>query len=792
MTGQQGEPVERDLNEVAYQLLWPRPSRDDLMYVAQTLSGGDYQSTGLFQRNSIGPRGAGRTVEACVRVTSLMWDADLVTLYEALLVSRRRPVPGKRAALKAQMYRLPIDHLTVLRNILVEQLVPLWSDVMGMQPTVVLDSGWGVHLHLAVEHEVGERVADLQVLYADLTRRINERVATRARELRPSLTVPCLFDRLTVGAQLARLPGTTNVKCEWTPRQVEVLELHPESALSGDELVRLEQGFGASVSLFEGMATSGPPRVAPSGVPPTSGAARATSPVGGEGGRRLHIPVPAREGRPVEVDFSEKWADGRTWADIAYALAPGERVKVKCPFGGNSIGSGFFARETDGRTRYYSHVLQQTFWDTVLRHQPAGSRVVRLVMKPVRRRGDMPKPVNSLQNLQLMMANDPDVNLWWDEFVGTAMDGDAELDEQWWLRVRLMMESKYNWLWSVPREVMMSTAIGIAKMQPEHRPRRWLERLASQWDGKKRLPVWMHKTFGVNKTDKLMTEYSLRWPIALVARMLEPGCKQDGMLILQGAQGLGKSTALEVWATQDDVQEGMFVDTRIRLDDKDALLTLANAWILEDAELLAHQGAGAEARKSFLSSRVDTYRRPYARRVTASKRHCVVTGSTNSTAFLSDVTGSRRYWVVRCKKVDLNWLRTYRDQLLGEAVNRYRDGEQWWLTKAASQLQAETNRMYLYATSYTAAAEALADIVKPHAVFTTEMFARVVGAQIRDHRQIRRGLEAAGWKPVRTSKYRGWGRVESTEESWDERRIVGRLAMRSLAKVWQEMFSVDT
>ncbi len=760
-----------DLNRVAHDLLWPRPSRDDLMYVSQALSGGDYLSTGLFLRGSIGPHGRGRTMEHCQRVTSLLWDADLVTLYEALLVSRRRPVPNKRAGLKAQLYRLPTDHLTILRNILIEQLVPVWSDVMGMQPTVVLDSGWGVHIHLAVEHEVAENIGDISTLYADLTRRINERVSTVARQLRPSLRVPALFDRLSVGAQLARPPGTINRKCEWEPRTVEVLELNPEVALCGSEWARLQVGLGTSSTMFDGI---GEEVRDPTDAP-------------------VSVPVPARGGGNVEVDFSEQHIGGRTWADVAYALAPGERVKVKCPFGGNTMGSGFFARETDGRTRYYSAILQQTFWDTVVRRAPTGQRVVRLVMKPSKRNGEVARPVNSLQNLQLMMSNDPEIDLWWDEFTELPMDGENELDEDWWLRTRLMMEAKYGWPWAAPSQLLMSTASSVAKLTPKHRPRRWLEQLAVKWDRTPRLKMWMHKVLGTLKADTLINEYSLRWPIALVARMLEPGCKQDAMLVLQGDQGIGKSTVFEIWGSQEDVQPGMFVDTRIRLDDKDALLTLSKAWILEDAELLAHQGAGAESRKSFLSSRVDTYRRPYARRVTQSKRHCVVVGSTNSGVFLKDSTGSRRYWVVECaEKMDLEWLRTYRDQLLGEAVMRYRDGERWWLSNHQEAKQQKQNKRYLYASSYTKAAEALHRLLPEGAAFTTELVAATLGVPVRDHHYVRRSLESAGWKVVRTAKWRGWSNVATKMDlTWEQRIAMGRIGMSKLSDAWDEMFRLN-
>jgi hypothetical protein len=763
-------PTPVSIEEAVCQCLWPRPSDDSLMYVSQALSGGDYVSTGLFPRSAIGPRGGGRSSDNCQRVTTLMWDADLVTLYEALLVARGRPVPTKRSTLKQQMYRLAEDNLTILRNILVERLAPVWSDVIGVEPTAVLDSGWGVHIHLAVEHEVGVEVADLAAGYADLTRRINERVATVARGLRPSLSLPNLFDRLAVGSQLARQPGSINKKCEWDHRKVVVLAYHPEVALCGSEWERLQEGFGESRSMFAGLGLMEE---------------------GEEEPKRAVVPAP--KNIPVEVDFAEKHLDGRTWSDIAYALAPGETVRVKCPFGGNSMGSGFFAREADGRVRYYSHVLQQTFWDTVLRSTgQVGRQAARLVMRPTTKRGQAPKPENTVQNLQLMLENDPEVELWWDDFVGQAMDGTEEMDDDWWLRIRLMMECKYNWKWAVGRELLVSTAQSVAKLSRQNRPRQWLDRLAAEWDGVKRLPEWMHRTLGVAKDNTLYREYSLRWPIGLVARMLEPGSKNDCMLVLQGKQGAGKSTVFDVWASAEDVQPGMFVDTRIQLGDKDALLTLAKAWIYEDAELLAHGSAGAAARKAFLSSRVDNFRDPYARRVTEHRRHCVVVGSTNMQFFLKDVTGSRRYWCVpTADKINLAWLRANRDQLLGEAVNRYRDGEAWWLSDAMEEAQYQDNLNYLRHTSYGQAAVLLREheSVEQDCFITTEMFAKVVGASVRDHHEVARGLAGAGWLRVRSSSLRGWSLLEESDKTWSERMAIGRNACSKLQEIWAGMFS---
>lgn len=757
---QLGTLITMDPDRVAYQLLWPRLS-DDCMYVSQSLSGGDYLSCGAFLRRSIGPNGGGRTLDNCVRVTTLMWDADLVTLYEALLVARGRPVPPRRKQLKEQMYRLPQDQLNVLRQVLVDRLAPLWTDATGLVPTVTLDSGWGVHIHVAVEPEAGEQTEALAAVYADLTRRANERVAAYAREMRPSLIIPTMFDRLTVGAQLARPPGSVNVKCAHEPKTVCVLDINPEAAIDGTRLDELMQQLNqASESLFDGLAPDPRP------------------------------PAPPSSPGPQAVDFSQQYIDGRTWAEVAYSLRPGERLKVRCPFGGESVGSGFFAREVDGRTRYFSHPLRQTFWDTVVRGNTSVSNsVVRLIMGAPTRNGPA-KPRNVLQNLRLLLEGDDAFELWWDDFADQPMDGDNEVGEDWWLSVRELMESKYNWNWSVPVQTMHSMMVTVAKDRTINRPRRWLDQLGAGWDGKKRLEGWMHRAFGVPKNDALLTEYSLRWPLCLVARMMEPGCKQDSMLITLGPQGCGKSTAFEVWV-DTPVQPGMFVDTRIRLDDKDALMVLAKAWVYEDAELLAHAGAGAEARKAFLSSRTDTYRKPYARNVSQAQRHCVVVGSTNSSVFLSDVTGSRRYWVVPVEQVDLQWLRANRDQLLGEAVCRWRNGEQWWLTPKGQELQAKRNRRYLRSNSYCAAALALAESVRhPDLCFTTEQAASVMGVTIRDHTHLSRGLEAAGWKRVRSSSRRGWTLEEDSDRTWQDRYASGAMAMAQLGTIWAEMFRV--
>tara|TARA_Y100001973_G_C5055332_1_gene259895 strand:+ start:127 stop:555 length:429 start_codon:yes stop_codon:yes gene_type:complete len=142
--------------------------------------------------------------------------------------------------------------------------------------------------------------------------------------------------------------------------------------------------------------------------------------------------------------------------------------------------------------------------------------------------------------------------------------------------------------------------------------------------------------------------------------------------------------------------------------------------------------------------------------------------------------------------MDLEWLRTYRDQLLGEAVMRYRDGERWWLSNHQEAKQQKQNKRYLYANSYTKAAEALHRLLPEGAAFTTELVAATLGVPVRDHHYVRRSLESAGWKVVRTAKWRGWSNVATKMDlTWEQRIAMGRIGMSKLSDAWDEMFRLN-
>ena len=220
--------------------------------------------------------------------------------------------------------------------------------------------------------------------------------------------------------------------------------------------------------------------------------------------------------------------------------------------------------------------------------------------------------------------------------------------------------------------VVVSRSVGaVARDIRVHPVREYLNRL--RWDGTPRLEGWTVTHLGAEDTP-LNRAFGSLWMISAVARIMQPGSKADHMLILEGPQGAKKSTALAVLAG-----DGWFTDELAEIGSKDAALQMRGVWIIEIAELDAIGRAEVSRIKAFLSRTVDRYRPPYDRYVVDVPRQCVFAGSVNPDTYLRDETGNRRFWPVRCGRIDLDALRRDRDQLWAEAVVRYRDGAIWWI-----------------------------------------------------------------------------------------------------------------
>lgn len=206
-------------------------------------------------------------------------------------------------------------------------------------------------------------------------------------------------------------------------------------------------------------------------------------------------------------------------------------------------------------------------------------------------------------------------------------------------------------------------------------------------DGDSAMP-WLAEYMGAenNEINRLFGE---KWLVGAVARASEPGCKMDTMLVLEGPQGLQKSTALRVIA--DTLAPGLFTDEIADPNSKDAGMQMQGALIIEIAELDAFRRAEITQIKSWLARQTDRFRPPYGMLVEEFHRSCVFAGTVNplgNTGYLKDPTGARRFWPVEAKDIDIDRLKIDGRQLWAEALHLYNAGTTWWLNKEQEKLAA--------------------------------------------------------------------------------------------------------
>lgn len=260
----------------------------------------------------------------------------------------------------------------------------------------------------------------------------------------------------------------------------------------------------------------------------------------------------------------------------------------------------------------------------------------------------------------------------------------------------------------------------VGKRHRHHPVREYLTGL--RWDGIERLSTWLEDYVGataISGDENYTRAIGRAWMISAVARVMQPGCKADQVLILEGKQGILKSTVFKTLAGD------WFTDQIGDLSNKDAALQAQGVWIVELAELDAMSRHEVGRVKAFLSISFDRIRPPYGRSVMQYDRQCVFAGTVNHTDYLRDETGNRRFWPVRCgERIDIDRLAADRDQLWAEAVAAYRARERWWLTDERVARAEQEDRMQVDAWE------------EPIAAYLASVILRAGGALMRDRPSV--------------------------------------------------------
>lgn len=346
----------------------------------------------------------------------------------------------------------------------------------------------------------------------------------------------------------------------------------------------------------------------------------------------------------------------------------------------------------------------------------------------------------TIENVLTILENDPQVRdrFYHDEFsnrptVALRMPWENENNyykERAWndaddSGLRLYMEKFYNI--SGQQKIYDAMAVYATKHK-RHKIKEYLGSL--KWDGQKRLETLLIDYFGAedNQYSRETIKKSL---VAAVARIWNPGVKFDNMLILAGAQGIGKSTFFS------KLGKDWFSDSLRTFEGKEASELLQGYWIIEVGELEGFNKSEMGTIKQFLSKKDDIYRAPYGRRTEAFARTCVFFGTTNETDFLRDRTGNRRFWPVdvnkeKATKSIFTDLDDEVDQIWAEAMVCYAIGEKLFLEGDAA-VEAES------------AQEAHKEVNPKEGVITDFIERRVPSEWIKYNLMARRTYWATEW-----------------------------------------------
>lgn len=294
---------------------------------------------------------------------------------------------------------------------------------------------------------------------------------------------------------------------------------------------------------------------------------------------------------------------------------------------------------------------------------------------------------NSVYNLNLILNNDPDFAnfafnelanriqitgpLPWERPEGNMFWRDADTAQ-----LKSIIDIRYLPFSSRNHDVAFTKAADDRHFHPV---RDYLNSLP-EWDGIERVEDLFIRYLQADDTPYVRA-VTRKTFAAAVARVYVPGIKFDCVPVLDGDQGIGKSTIVKDLVTSEYYSETLSLTD---MDDKSGAEKLQGFWAVEIGELAGMKKADIEKVKAFLSTCDNKYRPSYGKVVESHPRQCIIIATVNGErGYLRDITGNRRFWIIKLhqKKQKKTWDFTpeYRAQFWAEAKEIWKSGEKLYL-----------------------------------------------------------------------------------------------------------------
>ena len=222
----------------------------------------------------------------------------------------------------------------------------------------------------------------------------------------------------------------------------------------------------------------------------------------------------------------------------------------------------------------------------------------------------------------------------------------------------------------------------------------YMERAASNWDGRKRINQMLQVYLGAEDND-LVSKIAEMWLVGAVAKVYEPYAKFDYVLDLVGGQGVGKTSLLQKLGGE------WYTDAVTDFANKDNYDIMLKALIVNDDEMVASNRMSFAETKAFISKTSLRFRKPYMKRTEEFAKNFVLARTTNQKEYLKDKTGERRFLSVmadtsRQKKHPMEIEPETIEQIWGEAVTIYKAGADLMFDKETEERLEIYREKFMY------------------------------------------------------------------------------------------------